>query len=254
MATRIELLEFPVDSVSMEDALDRVDEFVASRQPHQIMVSNANKLWQMHRNPRLAAIMRKADLVIPEKAVVIGAAVLGTPLKAHVGGSMLAEALLPHSEKMGHSIFFLGARQAVLESLVEKVRRTNPGLRIAGYHHGYFRPHGEEELRSAIRAAKPDILLVALGSPLQEYWIHDHVRELGVPVSIGVGGTFDVLAGIKKDAPPWVRKCSIEWLYRLVQDPRNLWKRYLTTIPWFLYAVLTVKIRGRKPRIVWSKL
>lgn len=195
---------------------------------------------------------RASDLVIPEKAMVVGAALLGRPLKAHVGGSMLAMALLPHLEKKGRSIFFLGARPPVVEALIEKVRHEHPALRVAGYHHGYFLPDGEKALLADIRKAKPDVLLVALGSPLQEYWIRDRARDLGVPVSIGVGGTFDVIAGIKKDAPPWVRKCALEWLYRLLQDPNNLWKRYLTTIPWFLAAVLRERFCGRKPSVLSS--
>ncbi len=250
MIQRIDFLGFPVDSLDMGEALQAVDGFIASGRPHQVLVTNANKLWQMKRDARLAGIGKRADLMVPEKAVVIGAALLGTPLKGHVGGSMLAMALLPHSQQKGHSIFFLGARSAVLEVLVEKVRREYPGLRIAGACDGYFRPHRESEVLTAIRAARPDILLVAMGSPLQEYWIAEHAMELGVPVAIGVGGTFDVLAGIKKDAPVWVRKCSIEWLYRLAQDPGNLWKRYLTTIPWFLAAVLVERLSHMRSRTV----
>lgn len=244
--TRMDVLGFPVDSLDMREALDRTDDYIAAGGAHQVLVTNANKLWCMRRDVRLAEIARAADLVIPEKAVVMGAALLGTPLKAHVGGSMLAMALLPHSEKKGHSIFFLGARPATVEALIKKVRRDHPALPIAGYHHGYFLPDGEPALLSRIRRARPDVLLVALGSPLQEYWIHAHASELGVPVSIGVGGTFDVIAGIKKDAPRWVRGCAMEWLYRLAQDPKNLWKRYLTTIPWFLAAILRERLRRPK--------
>ena len=245
---RVEFLGFPVDSLDMQEALQAVDEFIASGQPHQVLVTNANKLWQMKRDLRLAEIARRADLMVPEKAVVVGAALLGTPLKAHVGGSMLAMALLPHSEKMGYSIFFLGARRPVVELLIDKLRHQYPVLRIAGAHDGYFRPDREQEVLAAIRASRPDILLVAMGSPLQEYWIEEHAAELGVPVALGVGGTFDVLAGVKKDAPAWVSGCSMEWLYRLVQDPRNLWKRYMTTIPWFLSAVLAERFSRLRTR------
>ena len=244
--TRMDVLGSPVDSLDMQEALERIDGYIAAGGAHQVLVTNANKLWQIGRDAHLAEIARAADLVIPEKAVVVGAALLGTPLKAHVGGSMLAMALLPHSERKGHSIFFLGARPAVAEALIKKVRSDHPGLRIAGYHHGYFLPDGEQTLLSEIRRARPDVLLVALGSPLQEHWIHAHASELGVPVSIGVGGTFDVIAGIKKDAPRWARSCAMEWLYRLAQDPKNLWKRYLTTIPWFLTAILRERLRRPK--------
>src|SRR5215469_6979792 len=119
MIRRIQFLGFPVDSLDVQDALEEVDSFIASGKPHMVLVTNANKLWQMKRNARLAEIGRRADMTIPEKAVVIGTAILGTPLKGHVGGSMLAMALLPHSERKGHSIFFLGARPAVVEALFE---------------------------------------------------------------------------------------------------------------------------------------
>jgi len=245
---RINFLGCPVDSLDMQDALERIDEFISTGEPHQILVSNTNKLWLMRRDPRMAKIAQQADLVVPERVLVIGAALLGKPLKSDVCGVALGKALLPHCEKMRHSIYFLGARPAVIEGLIETVRRDYPALKIADYHHGYFLPDGNEALLENIRRAKPDVLLVAMGSPLQEYWISDHARELGVPVLLGVGGTFDVIAGIKKDAPPWVRKYALEWLYRLVQDPKNLWKRYSITIPWLLATFFLEGVCGLKPR------
>jgi N-acetylglucosaminyldiphosphoundecaprenol N-acetyl-beta-D-mannosaminyltransferase len=245
---RIDFLGVPVDSLDMPDALQRVDEFIAAAKPHQIVVANVNKLWQIHRDPRLATIAKQADLVVPERVLVAFAGLLGTPLKSDVAGVALAKELLPHCEKRGHSIFFLGSRPAVMDLLIKKVILDHPALRIAGYHHGYFTPDNQEDLLVSIRKAKPDVLLVAMGSPRQEYWIHDHIAEIGVPVSVGVGGTFDVIAGIKKDAPQWVRRSGMEWLYRLSQDPKNLWKRYSITIPWFLTTILAESIRRRKPR------
>lgn len=247
---RIDFLGFPVDSLNMQEALQRVDEYVDSGEPHQILVTNANKLWLIRHNPHLARIALQADLVIPERVLVLAAAVLGMRLKSEVCGVALAKALLPHCEKKGHSIFFLGARPAVLATLIEKVRRDHPALRIAGYHHGYFRTGDDEALRDSIRKAKPDVLLVAMGSPLQEYWICDHSGEIGVPASIGVGGSFDVMAGIKSDAPRWIRKCALEWFYRLAQDPKNLWKRYSIIVPWLFGVTLVEAVRGRRPRIL----
>lgn len=245
---RIDFLGVPIDSLDMQEALQRVDNFVASGEPHQILVANVNKLWQIRHDPGLAKIAQQANLVIPERILVVASGLLGTRLKSDVCGVAIAKQLLPHCEKVGHSIFFLGARPAVVETLIQRVRRDYPKLRVAGYHHGYFLPDHDEALQMIIRKAKPDVLLVSLGSPRQEYWIRDRISEIGVPVSIGVGGTFDVLAGIKKDAPKWVRKCAIECFYRLVQDPKNLWKRYSITIPWFLGTILRESIRGRKPQ------
>jgi N-acetylglucosaminyldiphosphoundecaprenol N-acetyl-beta-D-mannosaminyltransferase len=231
----------------MQEALHRVDKFVASGEPHQILVANVNKLWQIRHDPRLARIAQQANLVIPERVLVVASGLLGTQLKSDVCGVAIAKALLPHCEKVGHSIFFLGARPAVVETLIQRVRHDYPKLRIAGHHHGYFLADNDEALKMSIRKAAPDVLLVALGSPRQEYWIHDHMREIGVPVAIGVGGTFDVVAGIKKDAPKWVRSCAIECFYRIAQDPTNLWKRYSITIPWFLGIILREGLQGRKP-------
>ena len=244
---RIDFLGSPVDSVSMQDTLQKIDDFVALGSPHQILVMNANKLSQIRSDKRLLQITRAAELVVPEKAVVMAAAFLGTPLKEHVGGIMLAMALLPHAEKQGHSIFFLGAQPAILQAMLNKLHRDHPSLRIAGYNDGYFMPQEEPALLERIRHSKPDVLLVAMGTPRQEYWIRDHFHELGVPVYIGVGGTFDVIAGLKKDAPAWIRRFALEWLFRLVQDPRSLWRRYLTTIPWFIGRVIVERICGRKP-------
>jgi len=202
------------------------------------------------RDPQMERIAWQADLVVPERVVVVGSAFLGTPLKSDVCGVALARELLPHCERAGHTIFFLGARLAVLETMIMKIRNDYPALCIAGYHDGYFLKDGKEELLNKLRAAKPDVLLVAMGSPLQEYWIRDNCRELGIPVALGVGGSFDVIAGVKTDAPLWVRKWAIEWLYRFIQDPKNLWKRYSITIPWLLGSILAEKIRGHKPRIL----
>jgi N-acetylglucosaminyldiphosphoundecaprenol N-acetyl-beta-D-mannosaminyltransferase len=243
---RIKFLGIPIDSLDMQEALQRVDDFVASGEPKQILVANVNKLWQIRHDPRLARIAQQANLVIPERVLVMTSGLLGPRLKSDVCGVAIAKALLPHCEKVGHSIFFLGARPAVLETLIQRVRRDYPKLRVAGYHHGYFLSDDDEALRMSIRKAQPDVLLVALGSPRQEYWIHDHMSESGVPVSIGVGGTFDVIAGIKKDAPKWIRKCAIECFYRLGQNPTNLWKRYSITIPWFLGTILLECVKGRK--------
>jgi len=243
---RINFLGFPIDSLDMQEALRRVDDFIANREPKHILVANVNKLWQIRHDPRLAIIARQANLVIPERILVLTSALLGPRLKSDVRGVAIAKALLPHCEKMGHSIFFLGARPAVVETLIQRVRRDYPKLRVAGHHHGYIPSDDDEALRISIRKAQPDVLLVALGSPRQEYWIHDHICEIGVPVSIGVGGSFDVMAGIKKDAPKWVIRCAIECVYRLIQNPTNLWRRYSITIPWFLGTIFLECVQRRK--------
>lgn len=234
----IEFLGTPVDDVDMGDALERVDEFIRLRKPHHVMVNNANKFWLMRHDPRLTDIAYRADLILTERAVAVCSGILGRPLKDDVAGVGFAKELLPHCDKRGYSIYFLGATMEVQRALIEMVRRNYPGLKVAGSHHGYFLKDKNDFVIEDIRTRKPDVLLVALGSPLQEYWIRENIERLNVPVSIGVGGSFDVVAGLKKDAPRWIRKSGFEWLFRLIQDPKRYWKRHAKMVPFLFFKVL----------------
>ena len=127
--------------------------------------------------------------------------------------------------------------------MVKKITQDYPGLAVEGYCDGYITATDMPALIQDIKQKKPDILFVALGTPRQEYWINEHLNMLQVPVCIGLGGSFDVLAGLKKDCPNWVRALAMEWLFRTLQDPKNLWKRYAVTIPWFLSRVFSEKMR-----------
>lgn len=238
---RVQLFGLPVDSLTMGEAVGRVEELIRFQRSHRITVVNANKLWQASRDPTLAGIIRDSDMVIPEWAVVWAANVLGTPLRGHVGGITLTQELLPVAARAAHPVFFLGARPEVLEALVASVRRLYPTLRIAGTHHGYF-GLDDQAVPRLVRDARPALLFVAMGSPRQEYWLERFQRDMEVPVSIGVGGTFDVLAGLKRDAPAWARGRGLEWLVRLAQDPANLWRRYLVTNTWFVWQVARARL------------
>lgn len=240
---RIEFLGCPVDNVTMAEAIARVEQFIDSGEPHQIVPINAAKLWRLERDARLNQIVRSASLIIAEKAVVLGSRVVGSPLKAHVGGIMLIKALLPVAAERGYRVYFFGAKPEVVEQMVAKLRQDWPSLSIVGWHHGYVELEDTPRLIEEIKQSRPHIVFVAMGTPKQEYWIYDHLNALGAPVCIGLGGSFDVLAGVKQDTPDWLRALALEWLYRLVQDPLNLWKRYLITIPWFCYKVSEQKVR-----------
>lgn len=250
---RVDFLGCPVDGLSMDEALDKLEEFIRDGSPRHVAVTNANKLWLMAKNPAVAEILRESSLVLPEKAVVIGSRLLGLGVSHHVGGIMLLKAFLPLAEQKGYRVYFLGAKPAVIERMVANLRWTHPKLNIVGWHHGYVSADEDIEVTQAIRDARPHVLFVAMGTPKQEFWIGHRLAQLRVPVCMGVGGSFDVLAGLKRDAPDWVRFLAMEWLYRLVQDPRNLWKRYLITIPWLLKKILWAKTRlafsGRSYRV-----
>ncbi len=243
--TRVEFLGYLVDSLTMAEAVDWVRDAVRETRFRHVAVLNANKLWLADQNQRLRDIMRHADLVIPEYAVVWGCKILGTPLKAHIGGIMLLKALLPVLASEHISVYFLGAQDNIVKAMVARLREQYAGLQIAGARSGYFSEDQIPEIVQSINDSGARLLFVALGSPRQEMWIEQQRPSLQVRVAIGVGGSFDVLSGAKKDAPPWVRHGG-EWLYRLMQDPRNLWKRYLTTNPWFVWQVLRERFMSCK--------
>lgn len=239
--SRVPFLGYPVDSLSMEEAVAWVGCAVYEPGFHHIAVLNANKMWIANRNAELREIIQRAELVIPEYAIVWGCRVLGTPVRAHIGGVMLLKSLLPWLESEGIGVYFLGAQPAVTEMMIARLRLQYPRLRIAGARSGYFDAAESAEIVGTINDSGARILFVAMGTPRQELWIEKQREHLQVHVALGVGGSFDVLAGVKKDAPPWIRHGG-EWIYRLAQDPRSLWKRYLTTNPWFVAQVLREKI------------
>ncbi|HEX7120550.1 MAG TPA: WecB/TagA/CpsF family glycosyltransferase [Longimicrobiales bacterium] len=240
---RVRILGSPADAVTMDGAVAVVERAVAGGGRCRILVTNANKAWLARRDARLRAILEAAELVVPEWATVWAARRLRRPTLHHVGGFTLMVRLLDEAERRGWSTYYLGATAEVVDRLVARLRRERPKLRIVGHHHGYLDAALDRSVRREIAAARPELLFVAMGSPLQEYWIDDAWPELGASVALGVGGSFDVLAGVKADAPAWARGRGLEWLHRLAQDPRRYWRRYLVTNAWFVGAVLAERVR-----------
>jgi N-acetylglucosaminyldiphosphoundecaprenol N-acetyl-beta-D-mannosaminyltransferase len=154
-----------------------------------------------------------------------------------VAGADLMQELLGRSARRGYSVYLFGATEDVVEECVARAKQRHPGLIVAGYRNGYFKPDDEAAIVAAIRDARPDILFLGFGSPKKEYFMKEHHRALGVPFVMGVGGTFDVLAGRVPRAPRWMQRSGLEWSYRLAQEPRRMWKRYLISNTRFLSLV-----------------
>ncbi|HEX7050688.1 MAG TPA: WecB/TagA/CpsF family glycosyltransferase [Longimicrobiales bacterium] len=242
----VRILGLPVHRVTMEGAVARVARAIEAGDRCRILVTNANKAWLARRDARLRSILEESELVVPEWAMVWAARRLGRPGLHHVGGITLMVRLLAEAERRGWSAFFLGARPAVVDAMVARFRVERPRLRIAGHQHGYLDAAADRAVRERLAVLRPDLLFVAMGSPLQEYWIADAWPEIRTAVALGVGGSFDVLAGLKRDAPSWARGHGLEWLYRLAQDPLRYGRRYLVTNPWFVAAVMAERLRGRR--------
>lgn len=236
--TRISFLGSPADSLSMDDALARLQEFIESRSAHLVVAFNVPKLWRMQRDTRLREIVETADLILPEQVITLASRWCGTPFKSYIGNDRLTQAFLPLAARQGIRLFFLGTRPSSLQNMLDRLREQYPGIVIVGARDGYFDEGDAESVAADIRACRPDVLFVGMGTPKQEYWMGVYGRTLGVPVVIGVGGTLDVLAGLKRDCPAWIRGLGVEWIFRVIEDPRGKFKRYFVALPWFVRSLV----------------
>lgn len=244
---RLHVLGCPIDNLTMTETLTKIEEHIASGQPHQHCVVNAAKLVAIAKDHRYLETVRQCDLVNADGQSIIWASrFLGTPLVQRITGIDLMEHLLRLAATKGYRVYFLGARAEVVTRVVAEATRRYPLLKVAGCQHGYFTDDEEPQIVRSIRESRPDILFVAMGSPRKEQWLARHLKALGVPFAMGVGGSFDVIAGVTKRAPPWVQRIGMEWFFRFLQEPGRLWRRYLITTPQFIFLVFK-----EKGRLLW---
>ena len=222
----VRLFDVDVDALDATGTLDRVFELVDRPTPSQHVVLNAAKVVQMASDPQLRAIVRSCELVNADGASIVWAGrALGRPVPERVAGIDLFTAIVERAATTGHSVYFLGATDEVLDEMSSRFRWRFPTLHVAGSRNGYWAD--DAAVVAEVRRTRPDFLFLAIPSPRKEYWLHEHLADLGVPFVMGVGGSFDVVAGKVRRAPVWVQRAGGEWLYRLCQEPRRMWKRYL---------------------------
>jgi N-acetylglucosaminyldiphosphoundecaprenol N-acetyl-beta-D-mannosaminyltransferase len=240
---RIDVLGLGFDSLTKEEALKRVSSFAGSERPHLIVTANPETVMQSRGDQLLAQIVNRADLVVADGIGVVWASgVLGRRLPERIAGIELTEGILAEAAAKGWPVFMLGSSDGVAQRAADALRRRYQGLQIVGTHHGFFRPGPEEEeVLERIKGAKPKVLLAALGVPRQEKWLAAHLGTLRVPVAIGVGGSFDVWAGVTRRAPKWVRQLHLEWLYRVLRQPSRF--KRLLVLPKFVALVYQTKLR-----------
>jgi N-acetylglucosaminyldiphosphoundecaprenol N-acetyl-beta-D-mannosaminyltransferase len=234
---RAELLGLCLDTVSMETAVARCLELCrAPRASHIVMTVNASHLCMMRRDPELARACRAGQLTVADGMSVVWALrASGQRAPERVAGVDLMARLLAAAGENRLRVYFLGARCEVVKALVERCQAQYPGLEIAGFRDGYFGPDDHLSIVEAIRRSGADMLFVGMPTPFKETWCERHRHRLEVPVIMGVGGSFDVLAGFIKRAPRWVQSLGLEWFWRPLMEPRKLWKRYLTTNGEFIW-------------------
>lgn len=248
---RITLLNCPVDVMTIEESVCLIGERIKANLFTQHVVVNVAKLVHMLEDQSLADSVKSCDIInIDGMGVVYGARFLGYHIPERVAGIDLFHKLLEHSVICDLPIFLLGATEEVVSKTEEVVRNKYPGLKVAGFHHGYFWDN-EEAIVKKIADSGARLLFVAITSPKKENFINKWKDQLGVDFVMGVGGTFDVVAGKVKRAPVWMQNAGLEWFYRVLQEPGRMWKRYAVTNSKYLLLLAKEfwKVRVVKQRV-----
>jgi N-acetylglucosaminyldiphosphoundecaprenol N-acetyl-beta-D-mannosaminyltransferase len=238
----ITILGIPFDNVTSCEALARIEQMIASRKPHYLATANVDFLVQAREDVELRRILFDADLILCDGTPLLWVSrLLGNPLPERVAGADVVPRLIELAAEKKYRLFLLGATPDSVNRAATNLRELYPELIIAGHYSPPFNKLIEmdhDEIKARILAAKPDLLLVSFGCPKQEKWIAMHYRALGVPVAAGVGATIDFLAGKVLRAPVWMRHAGLEWVYRLLQEPRRLFRRYVKDLWIFSRSIL----------------
>lgn len=244
---RAQLLGCPLDVVDMEEAVERCETAIAAGKYLQQASVNAAKIVSMSEDRALREMIAESDLVTADgQSVVWAGRLLGLPLPERVAGIDLMQRLLAAAAREGHRVYVLGARRDVLETALERLRARYPDLTIAGARDGYYDDAEVDAVCEEIRAARADLLFVAMSSPRKEHFLGAHGPSLGVGFAMGVGGSVDVIAGVTRRAPHLLQRLGLEWAYRLAQEPRRLAGRYLRTNLRFVWMVLRARLTPQR--------
>lgn len=254
---RANILGVGISALTMRQALEVIDGWIARRERRYVCVATVHSLMEAQRDPALRAILNRSGLTTPDGMPLVWLSRrLGFPQVERVYGPDLLLALAEHGLERGYRHFFYGGAPGVAERLAARLRERFPGIRIAGAYAPPFRPLSPEEdagVVELINGLQPDIVWVGLGCPKQERWMAEHVERIEAPALIGVGAAFDFLSGAKRQAPRWMQRHGLEWLFRLAQEPGRLWRRYLLDNPRFVLAVALQLSGIRRYPGPWSR-
>ena len=239
----VDVLGINIDTYSLQETVEEIRRSVDAKQQIRVVTANPEMIYASGHDPRLKRLINSADIVTADGIGVVWAARrLGTPVQERVTGIDLVQSIFPVANTHRWRLFFLGGKPGVAEKTIQEVALKFPNIVFKG-HHGYFSMEEEPRVLENIQGFQPDVLLVGLGAPRQEYWLADHPGL--ATVCIGVGGSFDALAGIVIRAPKGLQELHLEWLYRLCKEPWR-WKRQ-SVLPRFVIKVLLHKIRWKTP-------
>jgi N-acetylglucosaminyldiphosphoundecaprenol N-acetyl-beta-D-mannosaminyltransferase len=245
---RINICGVEIDRYNFDEVLERiVNHAVAGRSPAYVVTPNAMHILSLQKDAPFREIYRQAFLVVPDGVSLLWSAkFLNTPLNGRVNGTDLFERLCAVAAAQELKVFLLGGRPGAADTAKQILAARHQGLEIVGT---YCPPYGFESqsaelalINAKIKAANPDLLFVGLGAPKQEKWIAANYQELGVPISVGIGVSFELVANMVSRAPVWMQKTGLEWLFRLIVEPTRLWKRYVIGNPLFILLVLKQRL------------
>lgn len=241
---RITILNTVIDVLNVQETIDLVEQYVITKTPLHLMGVNADKINEVNQNERMKQIVNSCGIINADGASVIMASkYLKKPLPERVAGVDLMQSLVALSESNGYSVYLLGAKQQVVEKTAEVLKARHPNLNLVGIHNGYFKESDWSAISDELKTLKPDFVFVGITSPMKEYLIEFLQEDGNDSVFMGVGGSFDVISGNIPRAPMWMQKANLEWLFRVIQEPKRLFKRYFVGNWTFIKAVLK---EGRK--------
>ena len=246
--SRIQILNTSIDNFSMKETLSFVQDTIAAKKQIHHVVVNAGKIVQMQKDLELRESVNSSDIINADgQAVVWAAKFLNNPLKERVAGIDLMQNLVELSFQKNYKMYFLGAEEAVVSKTVDHYAEKFNSDIIAGYRNGYFKAEEEDQVIRDIVSSGANMLFVAITSPKKENFLYKYKSELAsVNFIMGVGGSFDVIAGKTKRAPVWMQDIGLEWFYRFLQEPKRMWKRYLVGNSKFILLVLKEKLSAKK--------
>ena len=225
---RFKIMNTYVNAISMEETISEIEKIIEKKKPTQHVVINASKVNLMEKDPKLRKIVNSCPLINADGASIVWAAKrLGIPLKERVTGCDLFQKLVVVAEKKGYKIYLFGAKEEVVKKVKAIFEEKYPDIQIVGYRNGYFTEADEPEIVKDMAESGADMMFVAFSSPKKEYWVNKYIKQLNIPFVMGVGGSFDIVAGVTERAPKWWQDHGLEWLYRFIQEPRRMWKRYI---------------------------
>lgn len=239
---RIMILNTLIDVLDVQDTINLVEQYVIQKEPLHLMGVNADKINELNSNERMKQIVNSCGIINADGAsVVLASKYLGKPLPERVAGVDLMRSLVELSSKKNYSIYLLGAKQEVVEKTAEVLIKDYSHLKIAGIHNGYFKEDKWKEISIELKKKSPDFVFVGITSPMKEYLI-EYLQDEGCnSVFMGVGGSFDVISGNIPRAPLWMQKANLEWLFRVIQEPKRLFKRYFVGNWKFVAAIFKEK-------------